>query len=1113
MSLLTSVFGVECSNCGASNSTEARYCQNCGAKLPTRSADQQEPDNYTPEHLRQEVLNSRSSMEGERKEVTVLFVDIQDSQKLARTLSDEDWHQLLDRFFAILTHCIHQFEGTVNQYTGDGIMALFGAPIAHEDHAQRACYAALHIQHELQAFTQDIKQHHNHKLLARIGLHSGQVIVGRIGDDLRMDYTAQGATVGLAARLENLAKGGQICLSASTAELAGDAFSMKPLGRHKLKGENHDIELFELGSVRAVRTRFRDAQYKLTPFTGRDALMHKLQHHFNAILTGKKPLSYISIHALAGIGKSRLCYEFASYNQQQHQALYLEAHGVPHGQHLPLLPVIALARHYFGINRDDNQTTAKASIKRRLQKFNLDSDTALQTILDFMGLDADKDVTTVPTPHQSEHSAAKTAVPLFELLQKIAAAGSHFEPTIIVLDDLHSFDIASLKFIDQLMQTLCQSDARVLVIANYRPTLSAETQSYLTKFSDQSFCAADIALEPLDAQSTRSLLDRWLGKTKQLQQLKKMIVERAAGNPFFVEAIINDLQDNHILEGKLGQFVLTEKITSVKVPATIQALLTSRVDRLPDDQKRLLQVAAVIGRSIPDRILYKASKLGYRRFQLALAQLLKQRLLFRQSLYPHALYNFTHPLMQESIYQSFLSNHAQDIHRYVGRAAAEYFARSPEQASSVARHYDLGGDAKTAIDWYQKAAKWARDHSIKDAIDYWQRTIELSENLPDQPAALIRLRACARVLQLASRRGMQPKYAITLYELGLTIAKQLAKNPATNTNESQAAPQTIADFTNLLHLSMGSIYAFSGQLTASTKLYRLAAQQADSDPQRIIAWVGLVFSQHMLGQNRQAIATLKEGIRLADGNYNLGAEALGRSPLLSLELHYVWLAIDLNETTIAFHDHSELPITNALKSLKKTAQNRQETQHVAWIYCLRGLLAWRQHDATVALQMANQANELAAQAGNRFVIALARVVEIRALVQLQEWETAKAIATDLLNFITEHQIGVAFTPYLQAELSQINRQKTRLDDAVTHAKESLLLAEQYGTKGFAIEALLASCEARLAKTRQPNQSNTSALSADVCQQIQAWLHTAEQYIAATGLVAYNSNIAAIRQQL
>src|SRR6059058_5628991 len=354
---------LRCPSCGHANRAAAKFCEECGTRLASAAASAEPPRaprDYTPRHLAEKILGSRAALEGERKQVTVLFADVKGSMDLAEQLDPEEWHRILDRFFQLLAEGVHRFEGTVNQYTGDGVMALFGAPIAHEDHAQRACWAALHLCNEVRRYADELRTARGLNFAVRLGINSGEVVVGRIGDDLRMDYTALGHTVGLAARMEQLAEPGKVFLTEHTARLVAGFFTLRDLGESAVKGVGAPLRVYELEGVGALRTRLDVARARgFSRFVGRTAEMASLEAALGRAVAGTGQV--IGVVAEAGVGKSRLCHEFTERARAQGIAVY-DAHCVAHGKMIPFLPVLELLRGYFGITDQDGDEAARRKV-------------------------------------------------------------------------------------------------------------------------------------------------------------------------------------------------------------------------------------------------------------------------------------------------------------------------------------------------------------------------------------------------------------------------------------------------------------------------------------------------------------------------------------------------------------------------------------------------------------------------------------------------------------------------------------------------------------------------------------------------------------------------------
>src|SRR5437763_8329572 len=380
---------VLCASCGTANGPREKFCGGCGAGLPPAPA--RPPAISTPKHLAEKIRTSRTALEGERKQVTVLFADVKGSMELAERLDPETWSQIMQRFFTILADGVGRFEGFVDKFTGDGIMALFGAPIAHEDHAQRACYAALHLLEAVRVYSREMKRSHGVDFAVRIGLHSGDVVVGRIGDDLRMDYTAQGHTVGLAQRMESLAEANSCFVSSATAALAAGYFALDDLGPFRVKGVGEPVNVFVLRGLGAARTRFDVSRSRgLTRFVGRDADMATLEAALEQAQAGHGQV--VGVVAEAGTGKSRLCFEFAQRCRARGMTVN-EGHAVAHGKSIPYLPILQVVRGYYGITEQDDDRTAREKIAGRLLLLDESFREVLPVLFEFFGVpDPDRPV-------------------------------------------------------------------------------------------------------------------------------------------------------------------------------------------------------------------------------------------------------------------------------------------------------------------------------------------------------------------------------------------------------------------------------------------------------------------------------------------------------------------------------------------------------------------------------------------------------------------------------------------------------------------------------------------------------------------------------------------------
>ena len=476
----------QCTTCGFANAPRAKFCGECGASLvpsskpvlspvegfqvpsspppPTPQTPNpelrtsQSPLSYTPKHLADKILQSKSALEGERKQVTVLFADVKGSMELAEQLDPEAWHQILDRFFALLTDGVHRFEGTVNQYTGDGIMALFGAPIAHEDHAQRACYAALHLRERLRQYADELRVAPGVNFSFRLGLNSGEVIVGKIGDDLRMDYTAQGHTVGLAQRMEQLAPADGIALSQHTQKSVDVFFMLRALGPVQVKGVRDPVGVFVLEGVGRLRTRLDTARARgLSRFVGRDDEIEVLESALQRALEGAGRVA--AVVGEPGVGKSRICAEFVERCRARGLMVY-EAHCPAHGKTIPYLPLLELLRNLFGITEQDGPREARQKIAGELALLDDGFAADRDLVLDFLGVADPKTPTLQLEPVVRQRR-------LFTFLRRLIQRRTEAEPLVLLIDDLHWIDPGSDLFVAQIVEAV--SATRTLLLVNFRP--------------------------------------------------------------------------------------------------------------------------------------------------------------------------------------------------------------------------------------------------------------------------------------------------------------------------------------------------------------------------------------------------------------------------------------------------------------------------------------------------------------------------------------------------------------------------------------------------------------------------------------------------------------------
>ena len=545
----------------------------------------------------------------------MLFADLKGSMELLADRDPEEARQILDPVLERMMAAVHHYEGTVNQIMGDGIMALFGAPLAHEDHAVRACYAALAMQAALRRYSDEVRRTHGLTVHFRVGLNAGEVVVRAISNDLHMDYSAIGQTVHLAARMEQLATPGSILLTAATLRLVEGLVQVHALGPIPVKGLVEPVEVYELVGASALRGRFQArAAGSLTRFVGRDTEVAALCQTLERAGAGHGQV--VAVVGEAGVGKSRLLYEFVHSHHTQGW-LVLEATSVSYSKATPYFPVVDLLKRYMHVEDRDEPRTVRAKVTGHL----LTLDEALQetipallALLDV--LPADSPFLTLDPPQRRQRTLAA--------LKRVLLRETQGQPLLLVFEDLHWLDTETQALLESLVESL--PTARLLLLVNYRPEYQHGwgSKTYYTQ----------LRLDPLPPTSTEAFLQAILGDDPSLVPLTRLLIARTEGNPFFLEESVRTLVETGVLVGKPGAYRLVKPVDSLQVPATVQAVLAARIDRLPPEDKQLLQTAAVIGTEVPLALLQAIAELPEDALPRALAHLQAAEFLYETRLFP-----------------------------------------------------------------------------------------------------------------------------------------------------------------------------------------------------------------------------------------------------------------------------------------------------------------------------------------------------------------------------------------------------------------------------------------------------------------------------------------------
>jgi class 3 adenylate cyclase/tetratricopeptide (TPR) repeat protein len=706
-----------CGNCGRQLSTTAKFCPECAHPAsPAASAPTAQrfisPESYTPKHLAEKILTSKAALEGERKQVTVLFADLKGSMQLLADRDPEEARKILDPVLERMMEAVHRYEGTVNQVMGDGIMALFGAPLAHEDHAVRACYAALRIQDSVKRYAEGIRRREGTLVHVRVGLNSGEVVVRSIGSDLRMDYTAVGQTTHLAARMEQLAMPGSVLITANTLRLAEGFVEVKPLGSVNIKGLSEPVEAFEVAGGGSVRTRLQAAARRgLTRFVGRDAELEQLRRAQQ--LAGNGHGQVAAIVGEAGVGKSRLVYEF-THSHRLRGWLVLESASFSYGKATSYLPVIDLLKGYFKIQDRDDLREIREKVTGKLLTLDRTLEPTLPALLALLDMPVDDAAWQALDPGQRRQRT-------LDALKRLLLREAREQPLLLIFEDLHWIDSETQALLDGLVESL--GSARLLLLVNYRPEYQHGwvSKTYYTQ----------LRLDALPPESVGDLLQAVLGDDPALEPLKRLLLRR--GNPLFIEESIRTLVETGALAGERGAHRPTRPIQAIEVPATVQVILAARIDRLSADDKQLLQTASVIGKDVPSVLLHAVAEAAEDAVQRGLAHLQAAEFLYETRLFPDPEYTFKHALTHDVTYGTLLQERRKALHaRIVGAIERFYPDRLTEHVERLAHHAVRGEIWEKAIPYLRQAGAKAMARSAnREAVSCFEQALLALRHLPE----------------------------------------------------------------------------------------------------------------------------------------------------------------------------------------------------------------------------------------------------------------------------------------------------------------------------------------------------------------------------------------------
>ena len=703
---------VRCPSCGAAVTPGKRFCRACGAALPGEPARVAPPQAYIPKHLAERILTSKAALEGERKQVTVLFADLKGSMELLADRDPEEARKILDPVLGQMMEAVHRYDGTVNQVMGDGIMALFGAPLAHEDHAVRAGYAALRMQQTVKQYAEDVRRREGILIQIRVGLNSGEVVVRSIGSDLHMDYTAVGQTTHLAARMEQMAAPGSILMTAATLGLAEGYLQVGSLGALPVKGLESPVEVYEVTGAETLRSRLHAAAARgLTPFVGRGSELDQLRQALERAGSGQGQV--VAVVGEPGVGKSRLFWEFTRSHRTQGWSV-LAGGSVSYGKATAYLPVIDLLKVYARIEGRDDTRTIREKLIGKMLSLDRSLEPYLPPLLSLLDVPAEDAAWERLDPPQRGQRTR-------EAVKRVLLRESQVQPLLLVFEDLHWIDAETQALLDSLMDSL--PAARMLLLVNYRP-------EYRHGWGNKTYYR-QLRVDPLPAEGARELLDGLLGTDASVSTLKALLIARTGGNPFFIEESVRTLVEVKALGGDKGAHALLRPTEAIQVPATVQAILAARIDRLSPEDKSLLQTAAVIGKDVPLSLLQPIAELPEEELRSGLARLQAGEFLYETQLFPEAEFTFKHALTHEVAYAGLLHDRRRHLHaRIVTTIEALYADRLGEQLEQLAHHAVRGEVWDRAVGYLRQAGTRAFERSANaEAITRFSKGLEVVRTL------------------------------------------------------------------------------------------------------------------------------------------------------------------------------------------------------------------------------------------------------------------------------------------------------------------------------------------------------------------------------------------------
>ncbi len=976
---------IKCEACGHSNEAASRYCGQCGSEVLAAPID----DNKSP----QQILRSLSIKGGERKRLTMLFADIRNSTSLIDSLGDPELGmRLLDPVLAVMKDAVHRYDGIVNKMQGDGVMALFGAPRPQEDHAVRGCLAALAMQDAISRLgDKDIR--------IRVGVHTGEVVVQTVENSIYQTYDVVGANAHLANRMEQMADSDFALITGDTYRAARQFVEVEALGPKTIRGIGTAIEVFKLKGLRnAPASEVFRSGTRLSQLVGRDDQFAALERELANTINGDGRV--VGLVGEAGIGKSRLCFEFAD-SCRRRGIRVVEARVLAHGRATPFQPVLALLRDILGVQPDESADVSRHRVAERLAALS-GSEPVLHVLLEFLGL-AD------PTRPAVKADPKTRKMQLLEFVRTLARSVPRDSATVVVIEDLHWIDAASEEFVEALADAVVGTT--VLLVVNFRPGFTAPLM--------QRSHYRQINMPPLATGEAQILFRECCGEDTSLALIGRNIIERAHGNPFFLEELVNVLVERGELQGEKGAYRLKGGIDVIPLPATVQAVIGARIDRLGERAKQVLETAAVVGREFPLSILMPVTGLSNADLSETLWQLRQAELLYDLPPYERGMHAFRHPLIQEVAYRTLLLERRRALHGAVAKAIENSKDRSEEQAGLLAYHLEQAGETLKAAQQNMRAAIWVGANDPAQALRSWKKVRELLLDQPSsQPIDYLRMVASGQIVNFGWREGITADDAKVYFE----EAKQFAI----------AAKDMRANA--LINAAYGRILANGG--SADEYVQRILEAKALTDggtdvSVQITLKAILCHALRLSGRMTEALQMNIEAMDRAHEIVKFDRQTLG----FDIE---VWLTAMRGQTLVMLGRGDEARFFLD-RVLEKPEGEVDAIHHV--IPSLAYVdLAWANRDPQMALLHANRAFSLAAKSGNPYLRVYAQAC--RGLAHTVAGNPGAAVEdlSNALRFARSRKAGLENEARILADLADAFRRNGDAATALAMADEAIAVA-------------------------------------------------------------------------